>query len=83
MICSVLSSNFDYCIPADTCFAGEVGLSGEIRPVSQAGRCAVEAARLGFKRIFVSSYTHFDTKPSGIEVVKVSDIPSLVRALFK
>ena len=83
VICSVLSSNFDYCIPADTCFAGEVGLSGEIRPVSQAGRRAVEAARLGFKRIFVSSYTHFDTKPSGIEVVKVSDIPSLVRALFK
>ena len=83
VICAVLSSNFDYSIPADVCFAGEVGLSGEIRPVSQAARRAVEAARLGFKRIFVSSYTHFDKKPDGIEVVKVADIPALVRALFK
>ena len=83
VICAVLSSNFDYPIKADVCFAGEVGLSGEIRPVSQAARRAVEAARLGFKRIFVSSYTHFDTKPEGIEIVKVADIPALVKALFK
>ena len=83
VICAVLSSNFDYPIKADVCFAGEVRLSGEIRPVSQAARRAVEAARLGFKRIFVSSYTHFDTKPEGIEIVKVADIPALVKALFK
>ena len=83
VIAAVLSSNFDYPVKADICFAGEVGLSGEIRPVSQAARRAVEAARLGFKKIFVSSYTHFDTKPQGIEVVKVADIPALVRALFK
>ena len=83
VIVAVLSSNFDYPIPADVCFAGEVGLSGEIRPVSQAARRAVEAARVGFKRIYVSSYTHFDVKPEGIEVVKVADIPALVRALFK
>ena len=79
----MLSSTFDYAIPSDVCFAGEVGLSGEIRPVSQAARRAVEAARVGFQRIFVSSYTHFDQKPEGIEVVKVADIPALVRALFK
>ncbi len=83
VICAVLSSTFDYAIPSDVCFAGEVGLSGEIRPVSQAARRAVEAARVGFQRIFVSSYTHFDQKPEGIEVVKVADIPALVRALFK
>ena len=83
VIGAVLSSTFDYPIPSDVCFAGEVGLSGEIRPVSQAARRAVEAARVGFKRIFVSSYTHLDTKPEGIEIVKVADIPSLVRALFK
>jgi DNA repair protein RadA/Sms len=83
VIVAVLSSNFDYPVKADVCFAGEVGLSGEIRPVSQAARRAVEAARVGFKRIFVSSYTHFDVKPEGIEVVKVADIPALVRALFK
>ena len=83
VICAVLSSNFDYAIPGDVCFAGEVGLSGEIRPVSQAERRAVEAARLGFRRIFVSSYTRFDRKPEGIEVVKVADIPALVKALFR
>ena len=80
---AVLSSNFDYPIPGDVCFAGEVGLSGEIRPVSQVERRAAEAGRLGFRRIFVSSYCRFDRKPEGIELVKVADIPALVRALFK
>ena len=83
VVVAVLSSNFDYAIPADVCFAGEVGLSGEIRPVSQAERRAVEAARLGFRRIFVSSYTRFDRKPEGIDVVKVADIPALVKSLFR
>ena len=83
VVAAVLSSNFDYSLPSDICCAGEVGLSGEIRPVSQAERRATEAARVGFKRIFVSSYTHFDKKPQGIDVVKVADIPALVRSLFK
>ncbi len=83
VVVAVLSSNFDFAIPNDVCFAGEVGLSGEIRPVSQAERRAVEAARLGFRRIFVSSYTRFDRKPEGIEVVKVADIPALVKSLFR
>ncbi len=83
VVAAILSSTFDYPLPQDICFAGEVGLSGEIRPVGQAARRAVEAARVGFKRIYVSSYTHFDEKPQGIEVVKVADIPALVRSLFK
>ena len=82
VIVAVLSSNFDVPIPADVCFAGEVGLSGEIRPVSQVERRAVESGRLGFGKIFVSKYTRFDKKPSGIEVVRVADIPALVRQLF-
>jgi len=83
VVCAVLSSNFDFPIPSDICFAGEVGLSGEIRPVSQAERRAAEAGRLGFKKIFVSAYTRFDRKPTGIEVVRVADIPALVKALFR
>ena len=83
VVVAVLSSNFDYAIPSDVCFAGEVGLSGEIRPVSQAERRAVEAARLGFRRIFVSPSPRFDRKPEGIEVVKVADIPALVKSLFR
>ena len=82
--CAVLSSNFDFALPADYCFAGEVGLSGEIRPVAQTDRRIGEAARLGFKKIFVSSYSSFDAKSAkGIQVVKVADIPALVKALFK
>lgn len=83
VIAAVLSSNFDYPISADTCFAGEVGLSGEIRPVSQVDRRAAEAGRLGFKRIFVSSFSQQDRPADGIEVIRVSDIPALVRALFR
>lgn len=83
VICAVLSSNFDFAIPSDICFAGEVGLSGEIRPVAQADRRISEAARLGFKKIFVSSFASTEQKTECIQVVKVSDVPSLVKALFK
>lgn len=83
VICAVLSSNFDFAIPSDVCFAGEVGLSGEIRPVSQTDRRIVEASRLGFRRIFVSSFTKVENVPDGIRVIKVADVPELVKALFK
>ena len=84
VVCAVLSSHFDYAIPSHTCFAGEVGLSGEIRPVNQAERRILEAARLGMKRICLSAYTTLPKKtPAGIEVVRVADIPALVRNIFK
>ena len=87
VIAAVLSSNFDFAVPSDVCFAGEIGLSGEIRPVAQTDRRIIEAARLGFKRIFVSSFTALDGLEEqgvkGIEVVKVADVPALCRALFK
>jgi DNA repair protein RadA/Sms len=85
VIAAVLSSNFDMPIGADVCFAGEVGLSGEIRPVAQTDRRIMEAARLGFKKIFVSSFSSFDGVPKdiAIDVVKVGDVPALCRALFK
>lgn len=83
VICAVLSSNFDFYIPSDICFAGEVGLSGEIRPVGQIERRISEAARLGFKKIYLSSFSKLSRKDEGIEVVKVDDVPSLVKSLFK
>lgn len=84
VVCAVLSSNFDFALPSDWCFAGEVGLSGEIRPVSQADRRVSEAGRLGFKKIFVSSYCKLDkaTLAASIEVVRVSSIPQLVKLIF-
>lgn len=83
VVCAVLSSNFDFAIPSDVCFAGEVGLSGEIRPVSQTERRIIEAARLGFKQIYVSSFSSTENIPEGIKVIKVGDIATLCRTLFK
>lgn len=83
VIAAVLSSNFDFAIPSDVCFAGEVGLSGEIRPVAQTDRRIGEAARLGFKKIYVSSFTSIGQKADGIQVIKVADVPALVKTLFK
>ena len=83
VVCAVLSSNFDFAIPSDICFAGEVGLSGEIRPVAQTDRRVIEAARLGYRKIYVSGFSSIEMIPDGIEVVKVSDIPALCRSLFK
>lgn len=82
VVAAVLSSNFDFALPANVCFAGEVGLSGEIRPVPQTDRRVAEAARLGFKRIFVSSFEKLHAT-EGITVTKVADIPELVKKLFK
>jgi DNA repair protein RadA/Sms len=94
VVSAVLSSNFDFAIPSDVCFAGEIGLSGEVRPVAQTDRRIIEAARLGFKKIYVSSFSSLEgldaelSKMSGqkgvdIQVVKVSDVPALCRTLFK
>ena len=83
VVCAVLSSNFDFAIPSDVCFAGEVGLSGEVRPVAQTDRRIIEAARLGFRKIYVSSFSGLENVPDGIEVLKVADIPALCRSLFK
>lgn len=83
VICAVLSSNFDFTIPSDVCFTGEVGLSGEIRPVPQTERRIAEAARLGFKKIYVSELTSVTQKIAGIQVIKVADVPALVKSLFR
>ena len=83
VICAVLSSNFDFAIPSDVCFAGEVGLSGEIRPVAQCERRIAEASRLGFKRIFVSAFEKVGASESGVKIVRVADVPELVKKLFK
>jgi len=85
IVSAVLSSNFDMAIPSDCCFCGEIGLSGEIRPVAQTDRRIIEAARLGFRKIFISGFSNLDgmLPVEGINIVKVSDVPSLCRSLFK
>lgn len=88
VVASVLSSNFDHPIRQGICFAAEVGLSGEIRPVGRIESRITEAARLGYKEIFISSYNLSDelrrTLPSSqIKIVEIADIAALCRRLFK
>ena len=83
IISSVLSSNLDIPIGRETCFAGETGLSGEIRPVARIEQRIREASKMGFKNIYVSGYQK--NIPAGnneIEIIRVSKIEHLVRSLF-
>lgn len=82
--CAILSSNVDIAIPPRCCFAAELGLNGEVRPVSRVDQRIAEAARLGFGRIFVSKFNsrEVDHRRSGIEVVPAAVIEDVFRALF-
>ena len=83
IISSVLSSNLDIPIPRDVCFAGETGLSGEIRPVSRIEQRIREASKMGFKRIYLSKFhKNISVKGLEIEAVAVGKIEHLVRGLF-
>ncbi|MBQ4127484.1 MAG: DNA repair protein RadA [Alistipes sp.] len=80
---AVISSYYDRPIAEGVCCAGEVGLSGEVRPASRTEQRITEAARLGFRRIIVSGFLRKGFKaPRGIEVVYINNIGELPRALF-
>lgn len=83
IISAILSSNFDVSLSSQIAFAAEVGLSGEIRPVSQIEKRISEAEKLGFTKIFVSSYSKINIpKKLTIKVEQISNIPELVKAIF-
>lgn len=88
IVSAILSSNFDVNISGRVAFAGEVGLSGEVRPVSQMEKRIAEAEKLGFNKIFISAFNRPDrlehtTKERTIEVVKAQTIAEIFRNLFK
>ncbi len=82
--CSVLSSNVDMPISPRYCFAAEMGLSGEVRPVSRVEQRIAEADRIGFEKIFVSKYNMrgINKKRFGLQIVEVAVIEEVFRALF-
>jgi DNA repair protein RadA/Sms len=82
VVAAILSSNEDIPIGKDFCFAGEVGLSGEIRPVNRVEQRIQEAEKLGFGTIFISKYNKVSVKFPGIKVVLVSKIEEVVEQLF-
>lgn len=84
IVAALLSSYDDRPVPSGCCFAGEVGLSGEIRPVTRVEQRIAEADKLGFERIFVSGISRKGLDPSRyhIEVVMCSRTEELYRQLF-
>lgn len=84
IVAAVISSYFDRPIDEGVCLAGEIGLSGEVRPAPRTEQRIAEAARLGFKRIIVSGYAARPHKKiGGIEVVRINSIGELAREIFR
>jgi len=84
IVVSLISSLMDVSIQSNVCFAGEVGLSGEIRAVQRVEQRIAEADRLGFKEIYVSKYgmKGIDPKRFGIRIQTLGKVEELKRALF-
>ena len=82
VVAAILSSNEDIPIGEGYCFAGEVGLSGEIRPVNRVDQRIQEAEKLGFSTIFVSKYNKISLKNTFIKVKLVSKIEDVASELF-
>ncbi|WP_283636815.1 DNA repair protein RadA [Aquaticitalea lipolytica] len=78
VVASILSSNEDVALPKDYCFAAEVGLSGEIRPVQRVEQRILEAEKLGFTTIFVSKYNKISLKNTTIKIQLLSKIEDLI-----
>ncbi len=85
IVAALISSLEDISIPSDVCFAGEVGLSGEIRAVNRIDQRIQEADRLGFKQIFISKYNTkgLDHKRYDIDIFTIGKVEELYRAVFE
>jgi DNA repair protein RadA/Sms len=83
VVCAILSSNVDMAIEAKSCFAAEVGLSGEIRPVPRVEQRISEAEKLGYKKIFISKYNKGIVASNyKIRIVAVGKIEEVLKELF-
>jgi len=84
VIAAVLSSNVDTAIESGICMCGEVGLSGEVRPVNRIEQRIAEAEKLGFSRMIVPKYNMhgFDKKRFKIELIPVRKVEEALRVLF-
>ena len=85
VVAAILSSTADIAIDAKTCFAGELGLNGEVRPVTRIEQRIMEANKLGFTRMFVSKYNLKGVKLSGlkIKILPISRVEEMLSLLFQ
>lgn len=82
VVAAVLSSNVDISIDKRMCFAAEIGLAGEVRPVTRIEQRILEAEKLGFHTIVVSSYSKIPKNKFHIKIVRIGKVHDLVRHLF-
>lgn len=84
VLCALLSSYEDVAIPHSICFAGEVGLSGEIRAVNRIEQRIAEAEKLGFEKIIVSKYNQkgLGNQKFNIEIVTMGRVDEVYQSLF-
>jgi DNA repair protein RadA/Sms len=82
VVAAILSSSLDLPLDRDTCFAGEVGLSGEIRPVARLAERMSEAARLGMKRMLISGHGKTPPAPKGLKLVAIKRVSEIQRVIF-
>ena len=85
VVAAILSSTADIAIDAKTCFAGELGLNGEVRPVTRIEQRIMEANKLGFTRMFVSKYNLKGVKLNGlkIKILPISRVEEMLSLLFQ
>ena len=81
-ICSILSSDQNIELDTQICFAGEIGLSGEIRAVNRIEQRIAEAEKLGYKQIVISKYNNLNSKDFKIKILKFGKIEEVFRLLF-
>lgn len=83
VIAAILSSNEDIAIDKGICFAAEIGLAGEIRPVQRVDQRILEAEKLGFTTIYVSKNNKIGLKNTVITIQRVSRIEDVIKRLFE
>lgn len=85
IVTALISSLEDIAVPANVCFAGEIGLTGEIRAVNRIEQRIQEADRLGFEKIFVSKYNTkgLDSSRYDLEIHTIGKLEELYKALFE
>ncbi|WCC46954.1 DNA repair protein RadA [Tenacibaculum finnmarkense] len=82
VVAAIISSNQDMAINPNVCFAAEVGLSGEIRPVSRIDQRILEAEKLGYKTLVASKYNKISSKNHSIKLLLVGKIEEAFATLF-
>jgi DNA repair protein RadA/Sms len=82
VVAAILSSNEDVSISKDICFAAEVGLAGEIRPVTRVEQRVIEAEKLGFDSILIAKQSKLPKTDYKINVLRVAKIEDVVDVLF-